>query len=225
MTLEEIHQGCERELDINKSVQCNSCNGSGDIPGTAPAACSTCNGVGQVAMRHGPLHITQMCPHCHGAGLQAGAQCTKCTGTGREAAVHRVKIAIPRGIVEGAQLRVVGGGMAGVRGGEVGDLYVAVKIKQHERFTRTGDDLHCKIDIPFVTAAIGGQIEVQTITDTCHVNVSPGTQSESVIRIQGEGLVRMSDGSRGDMYMAVRIIVPRELNMEQRDLLLKFASV
>lgn len=225
LTLEEIHQGCERELDVNKYVSCSSCSGSGNLPGTSSVTCGTCNGVGQVGIRHGPLHITQTCPHCYGAGVQPGAQCSKCTGTGREAAMHRVKIVVPRGIIEGAQLRVAGGGMAGIRGGEVGDLYVAVRVKQHERFTRAGDDLHCKIDVPFVTAAIGGQIEVQTITDTCHVNVSPGTQSESSIRVQGEGLARMNDSSRGDMYITVRILVPCELNMEQRDLLLKFASV
>ena len=163
ITLEEAAKGCEKSIRIPNIVNCDTCHGSGAKPGTKPKVCPTCHGQGQVRMQQGFMAFVQTCPTCHGRGEVISDPCSSCRGKGRIRKQCQHNIKIPKGIDHGNRVRYKGKGEAGAYGGENGDLYIAVSIKQHELFSREGQDLHCEVPICFPTAALGGSVEVVSI--------------------------------------------------------------
>ena len=174
VTLEEAAHGVEKEISFRKLGACGHCHGSGAEPGSKKATCPTCRGAGQVTTSRGFFHVRQACPTCHGSGQKIEKVCVKCHGEGRINETAKVKVRIPPGVDTGNKLRSAGNGEAGVLGGEAGDLYIVVHVKEHEIFERQGDDLHCEIPIKFTLAALG-TIHVPTMEEG--IAESPGTQS------------------------------------------------
>ena len=226
ITLEEAVLGCEKVIEIRKLDACEVCGGTGAAKGARATTCPVCNGRGQVTVSRGFFHVRQTCPRCHGTGAVIDNPCRACGGEGRKEKTSQVKLRIPAGIDEGARLRSAGAGEAGLRGGPAGDLYVVVHIREHPFFTRDGLDLHCEIPLPFVTAALGGEVSVPVIGGSnASVKIPPGTQSGTVFRVKGLGVPALRGHAQGDLLVTVQVEVPTRLNAEQRKALEKFAEL
>ncbi len=226
ITLEEAAVGCEKEIEIRKLDSCETCDGRGAQDGSGAVTCPVCRGRGQVVVSRGFFQVAQTCPNCHGTGQVIEKPCRSCGGEGRKEKTSRVKLKIPAGIDEGARLRSSGGGEAGLRGASHGDLYVVIHIREHEIFVRDGLDLHCEMPIPFVIAALGGEMKVPVLGgSTASIKIPAATQGGSTFRVKGQGIHPMRGGSRGDMLVRVNVEVPTRLNGEQRKALEKFGEL
>jgi molecular chaperone DnaJ len=225
ITLEEAAKGVEKELSFRKNVTCSRCSGSGAEPGSKKVTCPTCGGVGQVQRHGGIITFRQTCPTCGGSGTKIEKPCSRCRGEGRETQTAKVKLRIPPGVDTGSRLRSVGNGEAGLAGGQPGDLYVVLTVKEHEIFERHGEDLFCEIPIKFTLATLGGTIEVPTLFGKGTLKIPAGTQSGTTFRLRGKGMPSLRGGSQGDQLVRVHVEVPKKLSDEQRQLLEEFAKI
>jgi len=225
ISLEEAFSGCEKEIELRKLDACDDCGGSGAAKGAKVSTCSLCRGRGQVVASRGFFQVAQPCPQCHGAGQTIDKPCKGCRGEGRAEKTSRIKLTIPAGIDEGSRLRSSGGGEAGSRGGGSGDLYVVIHLKEHAIFSRDGTDLHCRMPIPFVTAALGGEIEVPTLAGTVKMKIPAGTQGGSDFRVKGQGMPRLQSHAKGDLHVKLEVEVPTKLDDSQRKALEAFAEL
>ena len=219
VSLEEAAKGSQTRIRIPTETNCETCKGSGARPGTSSKTCGTCKGSGQVRMQQGFFSVQQTCPHCHGSGKVIEDPCTDCHGPGRKRENKTLEIKIPAGVNDGDRIRLSGEGEAGVNGGPSGDLYVQISLKQHELFTRDGDDLHCEIPITMTTAALGGDIDVPTLDGTASLRIPEETQTGKIFRLRGKGVKGMRSGVEGNLYVHVVVETPVNLNSEQKDLL------
>lgn len=224
ITLEEAAAGIEREIEYRHEKVCGHCHGQGAEPGTKKTKCKTCGGAGQVVSSNGFFSVRQTCPTCYGSGVTFEKPCSQCAGNGRVTGTSKMKIKIPAGVDTGSQLRSIGHGDAGVQGGQAGDLYVLIHIKNHDFFDREGDNLHCTMPIKFTLAALGGSIEVPTLEGKASLKIPEGTQTGTVFRLRGHGMPHLRyKGQRGDQLVRVEVMVPKDLTSEQRRLLEEFA--
>jgi molecular chaperone DnaJ len=229
LTLEEAAEGVEREIDVTTFAECPDCHGSGAAPGTFPVTCSDCGGTGELReVRRtmlGNMITATTCPRCRGAGQEVVDKCTNCSGGGRVQVTDVLTIAIPPGVDDGAQLRVSGRGEAGVRGGRSGDLYVGIRVAEHDVFRRAGADLGCEVNVPMTVAALGGTVEIPTLDGPEEVEIEPGTQAGEVIRLRGKGMPRLEGRGRGELVALLRVQTPTDLTEEQADVLRDFAAL
>ena len=219
ITLEEAAAGKETQIRIPAYESCETCKGSGAKPGTQPKTCSTCNGAGTVHMRQGFFSIQQTCPHCHGTGKIIPEPCTTCNGQGKVKKNKTLEVKIPGGINEGMRIRSSGNGEPGTNGGPAGDLYIEIRIKQHEIFERDGDDLHCTVPVGLTTAALGGGIEVPTLGGKAEIELPEGTQHGKTFRLRGKGIKGVRSSYPGDLYCHVSVETPIKLTEHQRKLM------
>ena len=225
ITLDEAFTGCEKEIELRKLDACVTCNGSGAAKGAKVSTCSLCRGRGQVVASRGFFQVAQPCPQCHGAGQTIDKPCRSCDGQGRAEMTSRIKLNIPAGMDEGSRLRSTGGGEAGSRGGGTGDLYVVIHLREHAIFTRDASDLHCRMPIPFATAALGGEVEIPTLSGPVKLKVPAGTQGGSDFRVRGHGMPHLQSHGKGDLHVKLEVEVPSKLNPEQRQALETFAEL
>lgn len=228
LTLEEVATGVEKTLRLAKYERCESCEGSGVRPGSAPETCAHCQGAGQV--RHsqhtilGSISSVVPCPVCRGRGFMIKDPCQVCGGEGRARRPSERAIRIPAGIEDGSRMRLRGEGDSGTRGGPAGDLYVVTYVKPHDVFQRNGDDLFFEIPINLVQATLGDRIEVPTIGGGVEsLHIPHGTQPGESFRLEGKGLPNLHNGRRGDQHVTVRLEVPKKLSAEQKKLLAEYA--
>lgn len=225
ITLEEAAEGIEKELEIEKYAICGKCSGSGSKSGGSGAKpCTTCGGRGVVGQQRGIFIQQATCPECRGAGQVIADPCGDCNGDGRKQAPERVKIRIPAGVDDGTRLRSTGKGDAGLRGGPAGDLYVFLHLKSHDVFQRDEDDLYCEVPLPFSTAALGGELEVPTLTGSATMKIPPGTQGGTTFRLRDRGMPSLSTGRKGDLHVEVQVEVPTKLSSEQKEKLKEFTE-
>ena len=223
--LEEAAKGCEKSIRIPNIVNCDTCHGSGAKSGTKPKSCNTCHGQGQVRMQQGFMAFQQTCPTCRGQGEVISDPCGSCRGQGRIRKQCQHNIKIPKGIDHGNRVRYKGKGEAGAYGGENGDLYIAVSIKQHELFSREGQDLHCEVPICFPTAALGGSVEVVSILgESLILEIPKETQNNQVLTIKGKGLPSFNRKRAGDLKCHIFVETPSSLSQEQEELLQQFQT-
>jgi molecular chaperone DnaJ len=226
ITLEEAFAGKTAEVRIPTSVMCESCSGTGAKAGTKPKTCPHCSGHGKVRAQQGFFTLERTCPACHGRGQVIEDPCPSCSGSGRVTRERTLSVNIPTGVEDGTRIRLAGEGEAGVRGGPAGDLYIFLGIAPHAFFQRDGADLHCRVPISMVTAAIGGEFEVPTIEAAkSRVKVPAGTQSGRRFRLQGKGMPVLRSRQTGDMYVQVVVETPQNLTKKQRDLLAEFEKL
>jgi molecular chaperone DnaJ len=219
ITLEEAAQGKDAQIRIPSWDSCETCHGTGARPGTSAKTCSTCNGAGTVHMRQGFFSIQQTCPHCHGAGKVIPDPCTACSGMGKIKRQKTLEVKIPAGIGEGMRIRSAGNGEPGTNGGPPGDLYIEIRVKEHEIFERDGDDLHCTVPVPMTAAALGGSIEVPTLGGKAEIDLPEGTQHGKTFRLRGKGIKGLRSSYPGDLYCHVALETPVKLTEHQRKLL------
>jgi len=225
MDLEEIANGVEKKIKVNKYVACKPCKGSGAKDGSSFNTCSTCRGTGQVTRVTntilGAMQTTSTCPTCGGEGQSITDKCTSCHGDGIVRDEEVISINIPAGVAEGMQLSVSGKGNMGARGGVAGDLIIVIEEIEHELLKRDGLNLFYDHFISFVDAAMGTQIEVPTIDGKAKVKVDAGTQSGKVLRLKAKGLPDINSYSRGDILVNINVWTPQELNKEEKAILEK----
>ncbi len=221
--LEEAYLGKTAQIRIPTSVTCESCSGSGAKAGTRPKACPTCGGQGRIRHAQGFFTLERTCPNCQGRGQVIDNPCQACSGSGRVMRERTLSVNIPAGVEDGTRIRLAGEAEAGVRGGPAGDLYIFLSIAGHPFFQREGADLHCRVPISMVTAALGGEFEVPTIDGTnSRVKIPEGTQSGRRFRVQGKGMPVLRSKQTGDMYIQVLVETPQKLTKRQRELLSEF---
>tara|TARA_B100000989_G_scaffold289102_1_gene260510 strand:- start:378 stop:1514 length:1137 start_codon:yes stop_codon:yes gene_type:complete len=223
ISLEEAAQGTEKEVQYRRYAACEVCKGSGAEPESQSTTCSLCNGTGQVISSKGFFSVRQACPQCQGQGTIIEKPCTQCHGKGRQLETNKLSVKIPAGVETGSKLRSSGNGEAGLFGGPSGDLYVVLHVKEHDIFERHANDLYCDIPIKFTLAALGGTIEVPTLSGKASLKIPAGTQSGTVFRLRNHGMPSLKGHHKGDQLVRVDIEVPQKLNHEQRKHLEAFA--
>ena len=222
LSLEEAAEGLESKLQIPRLESCEVCAGSGVEPGSKKVECPTCGGRGQVRYQQGFLTVARTCPQCAGAGQLNRHPCKHCRGEGRVSRERTLKVRIPPGVDEGAQLRLTGEGEGGLAGGPPGDLYVVLHIRPHEFFTRHGNDLVCALPLTFAQAALGAEVDVPSLGGVSQLKVPGGTQNGDQLRLRGKGMPALHGRGRGDLVYGVVVEVPRKLTARQKELLEEF---
>lgn len=226
ITLEDAFGGKTAQIEIPVSVTCEACSGIGAKAGTKPKTCSTCGGAGRVRQSQGFFTLERTCPGCQGRGQMIEDACPSCSGQGRVTRERTLSVNIPPGVEDGTRIRLAGEGEAGVRGGPPGDLYIFLSLAQHQLFQRDGADLHCRVPISMVTAALGGEFEVPTIEGgKTKVKVPAGTQSSRRFRIASKGMPVLRSRQMGDLYVQVAVETPQNLTKRQQELLAEFEKL
>ncbi len=225
ITLEQAAAGYKTQIDVPRLENCETCHGSGAAPGTSPMTCSVCGGAGQVRFQQGFFSVSRTCHQCRGAGRTISSYCPTCHGQGRLEQDHQLEIKIPAGVDTGARLRLAGEGEAGTNGGNTGDLYVVIHVKEHDLFERQGNNLYVNVPITFSQAALGAEINVPTLDGEETLNVPEATQTGSIFRVKGKGIVSLQGHGRGDLFVVTTILTPTRLTREQKRLLEQFANL
>jgi molecular chaperone DnaJ len=223
ISLQEAYSGKTAQVRIPTSVTCEACSGTGAKSGTKPKTCPTCGGYGKVRHAQGFFTLERTCLNCQGRGQVIDSPCTSCAGSGRVTRERTLSVNIPPGVEDGTRIRLAGEGEAGVRGGPPGDLYIFLSIAPHPFFQREGADLHCRVPISMVTAALGGEFEVPNIDGSkTRVKVPEGMQTGRRFRLHGKGMPVLRARQSGDMYVQVIVETPQKLTRKQRELLAEF---
>jgi len=223
VSLEEAFNGTNTEISFNISCKCDVCNGSGAKNNEKASSCTTCNGHGKIRAQQGFFIVERACTSCNGSGQVIKNPCKNCNGEGRVSRNKTLSVKIPAGVEEESRIKISNEGEAGLRGGQSGDLFVFLTIRNHPFFTRKGNDIYFDVQMRFTTASLGGEIEIPTIDGSkAKVTIKEGTQNSDQLRLKSKGMsVMNSGGRRGDMYIRVNIETPVKLSDEERELLEK----
>jgi len=226
ITLEDSYRGKAAEIRVPTLIACVECTGTGAKPGTTAETCATCAGHGKVRASQGFFTVERTCPKCRGAGRVVKHPCKACSGQGHVQKERTLSVDIPPGVEEGTRIRLSGEGQAGINGGPPGDLYIFLSVQQHPIFQRDSQDLYCRVPIGFVTAALGGEIEVPTLAGTqARVTIPEGAQTGHQFKLRGKGMpVLKSGGHHGDLFVEVRVETPVKLTKKQKELLRAFET-
>lgn len=228
LKFEEAVFGVEKQLKIRMHEVCKTCKGSGALTGSAASTCSSCRGSGMVHMvqraAFASFTTTRLCQSCEGTGQVIENPCPDCRGNGRSIQDVKITVKVPPGIEDRTRLRIAGKGEAGFRGGMHGDLYAYLSVKPHKTFTRNDYDLVCELPITFAQAALGSEIEVPTLEEAEMLEIPAGTQPGTVFRIRQKGVPFLQRAGRGDLLVYVNVLVPTDLNSEQKEALRIYAE-
>jgi molecular chaperone DnaJ len=219
---EEAVFGAEKEIVVPRTSACGECGGSGARKGTSPETCAACKGRGQVTVQQGFFAISRPCGRCGGSGRVVKERCPACSGSGGIRERKPLKVKIPAGVDNGTRMKLRGEGEAGPQGGPSGDLYVVIAVEEHPYFVRDGADLLCEVPITFPQAALGGDIQVPTLSGKKTLTVPAGTNSGQEFVLKGEGVAHVNGYRRGNLVIRTVIDVPRKLTKRQKELLAEF---
>ena len=229
ITFEEAFTGAEKQVEIARLATCERCSGNGAEPGTGEETCPGCRGSGQIRRQaqsiFGQVVTTATCPTCRGAGRLLQSPCQECRGQGRTQKPKRLSVKIPAGVDTGSQIRITGEGESGIRGGQPGDLYVVLRVKAHATLARHEQDIVFELRVNMVQAALGDRIEIPTLEGLVEIAIPAGTQNGQSFRLAGRGMPDVRGGRRGDQYVVVQVVIPKDLNPEQKALLRKVGGL
>jgi len=227
VTLEDVLRGKKIEIELQKQIQCDICNGSGCKPGTNKKTCATCNGQGQVRqsrnMGFASFVTAAPCSTCKGQGFNIETPCSECKGQGRKKGTKKISFEIPPGIDSGDYTVPEEGNE--IPDGSNGDLIVRVRVQPHSKFTRDGKDIFYDQDISMVDAALGCDITVPTLEGTEKIKVDSGSQPNTIIKLKGKGVSHINYRGRGDQYVRIVVNIPKKLNKHQKNLLGEFKKI
>jgi len=228
LNLQEIAQGVEKKLKVQKYISCQHCSGTGAEKGSAYSDCNTCHGTGQVTRVTqtfiGQMQTASVCPTCEGEGRIIKSKCTHCYGEGIVQDQEVVTVKIPGGVANGMQMSVSGKGNAARRGGVNGDLLVLIEEEDHHDLFRDGNDLIFNLYLSFPDAALGSTVEVPTVEGKVKIKIEAGTQPGKILRLRGKGLPEVNGYGHGDLLVNINVWVPRNLSKEERKIVEKFAE-
>ena len=221
ISFEEAAFGCKKEISFERTEKCASCGGSGAKKGSKPETCPTCGGSGQVRVNQrtpfGVMQSVRTCDACGGKGKLVKDPCPDCRGNGYVRRKKTLEVSIPAGIDNGQALTLRGQGEPGQRGGPAGDLYIAITVRPSRKFRRDGANLYSEMTISFAQAALGDEVEIETLKGSVKETIAEGTQPGQVIRVRGEGVPSLRNPSqRGDLFVTLKVEVPKRLNERQR---------
>ncbi len=227
VTFEEAVFGTDKELDLNLKDECGKCHGTGAKPGTTSQTCVKCQGKGQVVYTQqslfGMVRNVQTCPECNGTGKVVKDKCPDCYGSGYVTSRKKIEVSVPAGIDDGQSIRIRAKGEPGLNGGERGDLLVEVSVSRHPIFQRQDYNIFSTVPVSFVTAALGGEIRINTVDGDVLYDVKAGTQTDTKVRLKGKGVPSLRNKSvRGDHYVTLVVQVPERLNDGQKEALRRF---
>ena len=229
LDLAEVTFGTHREVPVDTAVVCPTCQGTCCRPGTSPRTCEVCHGRGTVQRVArsflGQVMTNQPCAACRGFGTTIPEPCTECAGEGRVRARRTIAVDVPAGVDTGTRIKLTGQGEVGPAGGPPGDVYLEVRERRHEVFTREGDDLHATLTVPMTAAALGTVLTLETLDGEKEVDLRPGTQPEQVVTLKGLGVGHLHVGGRGDLHVHIEVTVPTNLDDEQTELLRRLAAL
>jgi len=219
LSFEEAVFGCKKTINVPVSSDCKSCNGKG---GHGEKKCSACHGTGVVTTEQrtmfGSFMSRTTCPKCNGEGVTFDEVCTSCHGTGKTTKNTDIEVKVPAGVDSGNQLRVPGKGEPGSNGGPNGDLYLEFEVAEHELFMRDNDDIYLELPITITEAVLGCKKDVPTLYGNVKMTIPEGSESGDKHRLKGKGIENVRTGSKGNMYVILRIVVPKKLTKEQKKL-------
>lgn len=222
LDLDEVMFGTHRDIEVTTAVTCPDCDGSCCAPGTSPVTCTVCGGVGsvqrQVRSILGVVVTAQPCQHCQGYGTVIEHPCETCRGQGRVRSQVTIPVDIPSGVDTGLRIHLPGQGEAGPAGGANGDLYLEIRVRPHEVFSRDGDDLACVLELSMFDAITGTTARVEALDGDVELEVPAGVQSGDVLTVRGRGITRLRSTQRGDLDVAVQVITPTKLDHASRRL-------
>ena len=224
LTFEEAIYGKDVKLKIPRWEKCQECGGSGAKSSAGIKTCPGCRGAGQLRFQQGFFSVSRPCSQCEGSGSIITEPCGVCRGKKRVHRERTLSVNIPAGIETGMRLRLSNEGEHGINGGPPGDLYVAITVKPHPTFQRKGNDILCDVPVSFVTAVLGGKIEVPTLKGTTIMKVPPGTQPDKVLRLKGLGIPSLKGQTTGDQLFTIKVHIPTKLTAKQKELLTEFAK-
>ncbi len=222
LSLEEAFTGITRPISITRSVNCDSCNGTG---AEASQACTKCRGTGKIQTSKGFFKISQTCPECHGTGRKVTATCKRCNGRGRIVYTEALKVKIPAGVDNGSVVKLKGMGNAGTGGAPAGDLLIEIILKPHPIFKRKGDDIYLQLPVTFGEAVFGAKIEVPTIDGVAVMKLPPGTQGGQRFKLSGKGFISPKTKQRGDEYVDIKIVVPQDIPESAKETINKIEAL
>ncbi|MDD4876644.1 MAG: DnaJ C-terminal domain-containing protein, partial [Dehalococcoidales bacterium] len=228
ITFEEAAFGCTKEINILRTEYCSLCQGIGCKEGSQPIQCPNCNGTGQVQRVQqsifGRFIHTTPCNQCHSSGKIINDPCTQCRGTGHEKSQRNISVKIPAGVDEGTQIRLMGEGDIGSRGGSTGNLYIRLSILPHEYFTRDGDDILYDLPVNFAQVALGSEIEVPTLYGNAKIKIPNGCQTGKVFNLKNKGIPHLNRNGQGDQLVTLRVVTPEKLTKQQKQLFQELAD-
>jgi molecular chaperone DnaJ len=226
--LDEVIFGTHRDLEVDTAVVCETCNGSCCQPGTAPVTCDICHGTGSIqrSVRSllGNVMTSSPCGTCRGYGTVIATPCVTCQGQGRVRARRTVPVDIPAGVDTGLRLQMPGSGEAGPAGGPNGDLYLEIKVKHHDVFSRDGDDLLCTLEVSMTDAILGTTATVKALDGDISVDLKAGIQSADIMSIKDRGITHLRGSGRGDLRIGIQVVTPTKLDHKERELIKQFAA-
>lgn len=225
IAFEEACFGVERPIDINRHERCDKCQGQGMAPGSSRKVCPHCRGSGQVGRSQGFFMITTTCNRCEGEGSVITDPCAECRGGGRVVRHKKLVVKVPPGVDDGTRLVLQGEGEVGEAGGGPGDLYVFLRVRSHEFFGRDGNTLYSEEPISIVTAALGGEVEVEILQGKTTIRIPKGTETGDTVIIEGGGVPHLKSKKRGDHVVRLIVRTPKHLTSRQEELLREFASL
>jgi molecular chaperone DnaJ len=226
ITLKESYEGTKKDINYYHFVNCTVCDGKGAAAGTSYTTCPTCKGAGQQEYRQGFFAFSQTCNSCGGEGFKIQSPCTTCKGQTRIQKYETISVTIPKGIFQGADLRLAGKGDAGIFGGPAGDLFLRVGITADKTFRRTEDNLECTVILSYPELVFGAQIEVEHIDGTKHlIKVPKGSAVGSTIVVSGKGFTPVRGRGNGDWIITTQCHIPKKLSTQAHDALKKYAEV
>jgi len=227
--LDEVVFGTKRDLEVATAVLCDACEGSCCAPGTRPVVCDICHGSGQIqrAVRSllGNIMTSSPCGTCRGFGTVIPSPCPSCAGQGRVRATRKMSVDIPAGVDTGLRLQLPGQGEIGPAGGPHGDLFLEIKVKHHDIFSRNGDDLLATLEVSMIDAVLGTTAKIAGLDGPIEIEIKPGTQSAEIVTLKDRGISKLRGQGRGDLKVGVQVLTPTKLNAKEQELLTQFASV
>ena len=220
VSLDEAFHGKSEQIEIDVSVQCEPCDGSGATPGTGTRRCNLCGGHGKVRAQQGFFTVERTCPTCHGRGEVIERPCRSCGGEGRVDQPQQLEVNVPPGVDTGTRIRLSGKGEAGPFGSPPGDLYIFIHIRRHPVFERDGTTLITRVPITFTTAALGGEIEIPGLDGARHaISIPAGIQSGKQLRKRGAGMPVLQGRGVGELVVEIVVETPTKLSVRQKELL------
>jgi molecular chaperone DnaJ len=215
-------RGAVKKLTITRLDTCDTCHGTGAIG--SPQTCPTCHGSGTIQQAAGKMKFNVPCTRCGGTG-KIRKVCPTCSGEGRLRRTETIDVRIPAGVASGSRVRVPGKGNAGTMGAPPGDLYLRVDVKPHDFFERRGDDLYTKVPVTVSEATLGAKVEVPTIDGRSLVRIPPATNSGKTLRLKEKGVPSARNGSRGDQYVEIQVVVPQPTDERVRNLMKELETI
>ncbi len=217
--LQDVLTGIEKPIQFECEDSCTDCQGTGAQAGSSVETCSACGGRGQVVRSQGFFSMATTCPQCRGQGQMIKSPCKGCRGQGRKMVERKLLVKVPAGVDNGTQLRLTGEGETGVRGGSRGDLYVELRVRQHERFERNGDDLYAELEVSYLQAILGDEMEVETLRGKKTLTISKSSQYGQKVKLTGEGMPSLRGSRVGDLIYLLKVTIPKKISKEEEKLL------